>query len=713
MLMLRRYKLVNVCQHVSREQELQPGVVAIVGPNGSGKTNLMQLVRASVTNTYHSLAGNKEDNIYRLAAKDAPSYIETQWQVAGGDMLIRRGFQNSDSGLWLNGEQLAGNKARDITAKAIELIGTTPKVFDEFMFADVRRLTTIATGTKEERVSLIQPLCGLERIEAIDRQLRTAEVANAAVIGSFDQAELDDHRYRWSQLRDRIREYSRTYAEREVDLPDQKQIAAAQRRIAEYEARLRDRDELEKARDRLRKATAELTPAEAEVVEATEAEAAAGKLAMAAATASADHAAAVEKWRAAKQYIETKERLEAELSEPPPVRPKAGKFTHTLSEVREQISIETYRRAQAEEALQRAQDSDEEVQTCQHCLNEYQITEQYLEHLEAEVQGATEAIQQWKDIEEKLVSHELRVQEYKTKKQAYDWSIKVATEQLARLEAKPVRLAGSKPKSPEVPFSRQAADANAAHTKAKQRLQEANHRATTLLARKEHAEQDIERYEQRLSETTAASKADINKLRKTVDTYHEMVSELSQLETELAKATGEAAVIQRVIRKLLSERRMLKAKAGWLEVLGRSRAVLKRDRLPARVIADTLYRTADYLNQYLNTLGATFTAIPSPDEHSFDIRHLDGTREPANRLSSGQAVLFGVSFWLARAEVFRGQLPFFWFDEPVANLDDEYTTASAEWLGRLGQEMVRVGRQGIIITHDYAITRKATQVVQL
>lgn len=713
MLMLQRYKLVNVCQHVSLEQELQPGVVAIVGPNGSGKTNLMQLVRASVTNTYHSLAGTKEDNIYRLAAKDAPSYIETQWRVAGGDMLIRRGFRNSDTGLWLNGKRLVGNKARDITAKAVELIGTTPKVFDEFMFADVRRLTTIATGTKEERVSLIQPLCGLERIEVIDRQLRTAEVANEAVIGTFDPTELDAHQYRWAQLRDMIRGYRADISERKAGLPDRKQVETAQRRITEYKSRLRDREELDKAKDRLRKTLAELAPADAEVVEATEAERVAGERAMAAATASAEHAAAVEKWRAAKQYIDTKERLEAELSEPAPVQPKVVKFSHTLAEVNEQISIETYRKEQAEEALQRANAADGEVQTCQHCLNEYQVTEQYMEHLETEIAEAAAAIEEWQALRAKLEAYAALVQEYKSKKSSYDWSIKQATEQLEQLQARPVKLSGPKPKTPEVSFKQQAMEANAAHAKAKRRLQEANHRATTLLSRKEHAEQDIERYERQLSKTTAASKATIDKLRKTVDTYHDLVSELSQVETELARAAGEVKGVVRHIRKLRAERRMLKAKAGWLEVLNRSRAVLKRDRLPARVISDTLYRTSDYLNQYLNTLGATFTAVPSPTEHSFDIRHLDGTREPANRLSSGQAVLFGVSFWLARAEVFRGQLPFFWFDEPVAHLDDEYTTASAEWLGRLGQEMVRVGRQGIIITHDYAITRKATQVVQL
>ncbi len=75
--LLKWSRVVNACQHIDRKIEFGPGLTAIVGMNGVGKTNFMELTRACITNDFGPMGGTKQVNIRRGKQEDEPSFIET------------------------------------------------------------------------------------------------------------------------------------------------------------------------------------------------------------------------------------------------------------------------------------------------------------------------------------------------------------------------------------------------------------------------------------------------------------------------------------------------------------------------------------------------------------------------------------------------------------------------------------------------------------
>jgi DNA repair exonuclease SbcCD ATPase subunit len=708
MLILRKLKLVNACQHVELERELKPGIVAIVGPNGSGKTNLMQLVRASVTNTYAAMAGKKADNINRLSAIDEPSYVETTWQVDAGNMLIRRSFRNSDAGLWLNNQRLVGAKNDDITAKAVELAGVAAKVFDDFLFANFTQLTCVANGTKEARVSLIQPLCGLDRLPTVDRYLRDAAVASETLIESFDQSALDSALAKWSQCRFDVKAVVSDAVELTASLPSAGYIQQQRTLLREYQEQRQWQQDLSLAIDRKRKAKAEYVVAADTADESkVAADQAAAELLAAkqAYDACAADKLAADKW---KTYLSDQSRLQKILDKPLPVEPDkpADKTAEELSADIEyaklQLSLVTKARSQAK--------TGKKFQ-CGACRNLVEASQAYFEQLEAEYSELKRSIDDLQVRFKVMQGYSRSMLEYRDALRDAQRDKASAKQQLQSLQ-----------RPPQASFNEDDAAMAAARLKAAKTAEQAasasdresSNRLAAAKARYDAAVADVHRRKaeksHEASKLTAKAAADIEA---TLAAYDEANQKHTALKLREAGLRGQAGELAASVRKLRAERRKLRSRQQWLLVLKRSRDVLKRDRLPSRVIAVMLRRTTKRLNEYLAKFGVPFSAAADPEQFSFLIRHRDGTREPASRLSTGQSLCLGIAFWLARSDVFAGQLPLFWFDEPVANLDAERKVQVAELFGKLGVELAANGRQGIVITHDEAIIRTATQVIQL
>ena len=64
---LRRLHLVNFRQHADTELEFGPGITGIIGPNGSGKTTILEAIAWAIYGL-QAVRGDK-DSIRRLGAK--------------------------------------------------------------------------------------------------------------------------------------------------------------------------------------------------------------------------------------------------------------------------------------------------------------------------------------------------------------------------------------------------------------------------------------------------------------------------------------------------------------------------------------------------------------------------------------------------------------------------------------------------------------------
>lgn len=707
MAVLRRFKLANVCQHREMEHHLDVGLVAVLGPNGSGKSNLANMIRTSITNDFTALAGVKADRISWDISAGEPSYVETEWEIDAGTMVVRRALANIGSGLWLNGEFLAESE-NGVTNEALKLLGVSKKIFDGFLFVNFWQLTEIAAGTKESRASLIQSLCALEHLPKVDTALRESIAGDKAALAAFDQVELDNLRLAFEARKTAIRSYRQAMAE--IDSQRLADDVVAEYRTAVATAKQYEdcRQNVEAAQDRLQKAKAkdkELSLQVAPLVAAaiSDEQAAAGAR-EALASSEAEHAA----YAAYAAYAKQLAAYQAMLEAPEPVVP---------ADPAEELVKASADAATAKDEAERIKSLLKQVAakaniTCRECFSKIEVTAEFvasLKSLEAAAL-ARQAAAVARAAELRALAAEYRTQSAaRTTWQANRVSAEIAIANLV----KPAEVK-VKPNTDPVSLRAERDAADEAYKTAASELAGVKAKLAVTEAGIVTAQDDLARWRAALPATAPVAPGD------SVAAYVTLLAEQDRLDTErrelelsLVADLKLCADGSRRIRAMASDRRKLRHLSKWIEDQQRARDVLKRDRLPLRVISGMLVKTAAKLNHYLSKLGASFRVSADPEQFSFRIHYDSGHDAPASSLSTGQSLCLGIAFWLARADVFAGQLPLFVFDEPTANLDAEHVLSAADMFASLSNDLIASKRQGIVITHHAAVANAAAQVITL
>jgi DNA repair exonuclease SbcCD ATPase subunit len=197
--------------------------------------------------------------------------------------------------------------------------------------------------------------------------------------------------------------------------------------------------------------------------------------------------------------------------------------------------------------------------------------------------------------------------------------------------------------------------------------------------------------------------ADLSSARTTLEQNAEYKRLNTALTSELDILRSKLAVNIHELRTMHAGRRKVLKMQHKMRMLECAKQILHRDKLQARLISSTLLRTCTKINAYLAQFGFRFSVSVDTEEFSFTAIHIDGHREPAVRLSTGQKMGLSIAFWLARSAVYADSIPFFCLDEPTANLDDERVTQSASIFNAVAAELSSSGRQGFVITHHLAL----------
>lgn len=710
MLILRRFKLAYACQHEALEHHLGPGIIAIRGQNGSGKSNLVELIRASVTNDFSGMEGNKLDNICRNLPSGAPSYVETEWEVSAGIVVLRRALANATTELRLNNVVIA-NKESAVTEQVFKLMDIQPKVFKDFLFADYIKLIQLAAGNKESRSELIQSLCGLEILDKLDRQLRDAVSADGALVAQYDPAELDLELRTWSEYRLAIREGRSKVEELGRHILDGDTQKQYRQRLAKRESYEMYRAELAKAEDRLRKAKADEESVGSELELTEKSCLTQGTAVLATEKQLLEQERLHRAYVASQAYQNKAKQLQVRIDQPAPVAAAAPEgLAMDATTASSTLAVMMERIRETEDALQLVDDGQEI--TCPTCLRLLKPSTAYLEFLQQRLSEAKQQLQVAKDCGKQWRAFELASQKYKTDKSIWDRTVADAKHDLSQLE---------KPSEEGQQDAGQISLLRSQLQESKAKLAEVNKaKVDTMMkqassqTRIESATADIASYSEEIAKLGKPETVQtLKKLKDLLDAHELCIDDYNAKQSKLNVLLIRAGETSKRIRKLRAQRRSLRRLSKWVDTLKRARDVFKRDRLPARVVAGMLHRTTAKLNEYLGQLSVPFSVVADPAEFSFLATHNDGTVERAKRLSTGQSLCLGISFWLARADVFSGQLPFFCFDEPTSNLDDEHVVSVAELFSYLANDLVRKHRQGLVITHHEALARCATQVIQL
>src|SRR2546429_6843469 len=88
---LLRLRLVNFRQNADTEHELGPGITGIIGPNGSGKTSILEAIAWELYGV-QAVRGDK-DSIRRLGAKGrAGVEVDLEVRLRAHEYRVKRGL---------------------------------------------------------------------------------------------------------------------------------------------------------------------------------------------------------------------------------------------------------------------------------------------------------------------------------------------------------------------------------------------------------------------------------------------------------------------------------------------------------------------------------------------------------------------------------------------------------------------------------------------
>lgn len=184
-----------------------------------------------------------------------------------------------------------------------------------------------------------------------------------------------------------------------------------------------------------------------------------------------------------------------------------------------------------------------------------------------------------------------------------------------------------------------------------------------------------------------------------------LVGELSATQKTLDRAKDRLKVY-------LDRKAKIEPTLRFREVLQLSEKALVKDALPKLLSAQYMGKLNERIQFYLSMINAEFTAHINSDLE-FMAKKSDGLVHKANRLSGGQKQQASVCYLLAVNDVFASTLGVLALDEPSGAMQESNSQDLAEafnYLANLGQ---RTGRQFIVITHSAALAEYGCKQIRL
>jgi DNA repair exonuclease SbcCD ATPase subunit len=141
---------------------LNHGLIGIVGPNGCGKSTLVNGIYACLTNDFSRFHGVKSDIIRDTAPADATSFVEVNGEHQSVEFVLRRNLRPNSAKLIIAGER-EYKKAVDIEERLVKDIGLHKRLIDTYVFVNQWSMFEFLSQTDSKRAESFRYLCGTEK----------------------------------------------------------------------------------------------------------------------------------------------------------------------------------------------------------------------------------------------------------------------------------------------------------------------------------------------------------------------------------------------------------------------------------------------------------------------------------------------------------------------------------------------------------------------
>jgi len=690
-----------------------------VGKNGCGKSTVVNLLYAVLTNDFGRFEGVKADCINNQSNPDDKAFAEIEVEHNNVSFLVRRSLRpNKSVFAYMDDLKTEITSSDKIAEELKKILGVDSGVLDRFVFKQQHLIYDFLAATDGERKKAFQKLCGTEHCEtiwlALGKFVASNSTSNQSLTDNSDQLltniaqlqaenqqhqdEIEKHKsFLLSQKTlltiEAILNASVTLKAAQIQSDElQQKITATTEKLGNAQELLTEEKDYEnKVREKFNKYKEKI------------------KVASSTKTAWGQYEAATTKKSVAVARLT---KAETELDKLKIDSPCLSFDADEYAELVKQRAQKLHRKSELDRVLQKFETTG--LTQCPTCLTSVTSLHEHIKTYRSE----HDELKTWcESANQTIAKMELAQRTLKT----YEQNLQQAT--AAHNAAKQVVDSIDVPDQPEL-SKEEALKIIAKHEEFEKMLKDAEAqtniretavtRASSVLSTCQNQFEDVQAKIRENSVIGSGSKTYtitdelVVSVKEKRAKHNQIFPEITRWETLIEANNKTINRYEQDLENLRLAVKRNKKMKQLLELLEQVREVVHRDRLPNLVAVANMERMEDGINDNLAKFGSPFWVETSQEDLAFIVHKPGEPPQAAGRLSTGQKVILAISFWLSLASVV-GLLA---LDEPTANLDEENRSFLAEALSSLSTK-ISGHRQIIMVTHADNLRGCFDQIVTL